>query len=433
MLRFLIISLQLILILSITIFLISNSFNISFDIGDLSYSFSSNLLVIALVIFTLLVVLINFIYFKTKFIFQKYSYIKKFERTQKGYDFFVESMIALFNKDNKTAINSARKMRGILKKNKSLNLLLQSEILKIEKKSDELNDVYDLMIKNNKTKTLGYRGLMEQSLKQQDYHHAFIYGEKLFLLNPKIEKLYQTLLNVVAKTKNWNQLINITDKAYSNKIIKKVEANENKSIALFEIAKIKMKSDRNEAINLIEKAISLKGNFSPYIKLYAQLLFESNNSTKAEKVLMKYWNQSPSDLLRSSITDVLKENKINEIEFIHRLISKNQNNEESKKLLIDFAIYFNNWGMARDNIRGLIGSNPSREVCLFMSEIELGEFNDIQKSEGWKLRANNAGSDYYWVCKFTNNPQKNWSALSDSCHFNSLEWTQPKMLSVLQV
>jgi len=431
MFRFLIMSLQLIVLLSITIFLVSNSFNISFDIGDLSYSFSSNLLVIALVIFTLLVVLINFIYFKTKFIFQKYSYIKKFERTQKGYDFFVESMIALFNKDNKTAINSARKMRGILKKDKSLNLLLQSEILKIEKKSDELNDVYDLMIKNNKTKTLGYRGLMEQSLKQQDYHHAFIYGEKLFLLNPKIEKLYQTLLNVVAKTKNWNQLINITDKAYSNKIIKKVEANENKSIALFEIAKIKMKSDRNEAINLIEKAISLKGNFSPYIKLYAQLLFESNNNTKAQKILMKYWNQSPSNLLRSSITDVLKENKINEIEFIHRLISKNQNNEESKKLLVDFAIYFNNWGLARDNIKGLIGSNPSREICLFMSEIELGEFNDIQKSEGWKLRGNNAGSDYYWVCKFTNNPQKNWSALSDSGHFNSLEWIQPKMLSLL--
>ena len=65
-----------------------------------------------------------------------------------------------------------------------------------------------------------------------------------------------------------------------------------------------------------------------------------------------------------------------------------------------------------------------------MSEIELGEFNDIQKSEGWKIRANNAGSNYYWVCKFTNNPQKNWSALSDSGHFNSLEWIQPKMLSV---
>ena len=431
MLRFLIISFQLILLLSITFFLVSNSFNISFDIGDLSYNFSSNLLVIALVVLILLIVLINFIYFKTKFVFQKYSYIKRFDRTQKGYDFFVESMIALLNKDNKTAINSARKMKGILKNDTSLNLLLQSEILKIEKKTDDLNNIYDQMLRNNKTKTLGYRGLMEQSLKQQDYHHAFIYGEKLFSLNPKIEKLYQTLLNVIAKTKNWNQLINITDKAYSNRIIKKEEANENKSIALFEIAKIKMKSDDKEAINLIEKAISLKGNFSPYIKLYTQLLFASNNDAKILKILKKYWSQSPSSLLRFSITEVLKENKINEIEFINRLISKNQNNEESKKLLIDFAIYFNNWSLARDNIKGLIGSNPSREICLFMSEIELGEFNDIQKSEGWKLRANNAGSDYYWVCKYTNNLQKNWAALSDSGHFNSLEWIQPKMLSVL--
>ena len=61
MLRFLIISLQLILLLSITIFLVSNSFNVSFDIDDLSYNFSSNLLVISLVIFTLLVVY-SFVY-----------------------------------------------------------------------------------------------------------------------------------------------------------------------------------------------------------------------------------------------------------------------------------------------------------------------------------------------------------------------------------
>jgi HemY protein len=322
-------------------------------------------------------------------------------------------------------------MKGILKQDTSLNLLLQSEILKIEKKPEELNDIYDLMIKNNKTKTLGYRGLMEQSLKQQDYHHAFIYGEKLFLLNPKIEKLYQTLLNIIGKTKNWNQLINLTDKAYSNRIIQKEEAKENKSIAFFEIAKIKMKSDSNEAIKLIERAISFKGNFSPYIKLYIQLLFFTNNNTKALKVLKKYWAQSPDSLLRSTISDVLKENKINEIEFIQQIVSKNQNNQESKKLLIDFAIYFNKWAIARDNIKGLIGSNPSKEICLFMSDIELGEFNDIQKSESWKLRANNAGSDYYWVCKHTNNPQKNWSALSDSGYFNSLEWIQPKMLSVL--
>jgi len=431
LLKFILISIQLILLLSITFFLVSNSFNISFDIGDLSYSFSSNLLVISLVVLISIIILLNFIYFKTKFAFQKYSYVKKLTKTQKGYDFFVEAMIALLNKDNKSATTSARKMKGLLKQETSLNLLLQSEILKIEKKSDQLNDVYDLMIKNNKTKTLGYRGLMEQSLKQQDYHHAFIYGEKLFLLNPKIEKLYDTLVNIIAKTRNWNQLTAMTDKAYANKIIKKEQAYENKSIALYEIAKIKMKSDVKESINLIERAISLKKNFPPYIKLYLQILFSINNINKIQKVLKKYWNEFPSAPLRSSITEVLKENNINEISFIKNFTAKNINNEESKKLLIDFAIYLSEWSVARENIKELIGPNPSREICLFMSEIELGEFNDIQKSEGWKLRANNAELDNYWVCKITNNPQKDWSTLSESGHFNSLEWRQPKMLSVI--
>jgi len=429
--KFILILIQLIVLLSITFFLISNSFNVSFDIEDLSYSFSSNFLVVFLISIIAIIIFLNFIYFKTKFTFQKYSYVKKFSKAQKGYDFFVEAMIALLNKDNKSASISARKMKGLLKEETSLNLLLKSEILKIEKKSDQLNEVYDMMIKNNKTKTLGFRGLMEQSLKQQDYHHAFIYGEKLFTLNPKIEKLYDTLINIIAKTRNWNQLTVFTDKAYANKIIKKEEAYENKSIAFYEIAKVKMKSDAKEAINLIEKAITMKKNFPPYIKLYLEILFSIKNISKIQRVLKKYWNDLPSAALRLSVTEVLKENKISEIVFIKNFIAKNQNNEESKKLLIDFAIYFNEWSIARDNIKGLIGSNPSREICLFMSEIELGEFNDIQKSDGWKLRANNADIDNYWVCKITNNLQKDWSPLSDSGYFNSLEWRQPKMLNVL--
>ena len=430
--RFIIISVQLIFLLILSFFLISNSFNISFDIGDLSYNFSSNLLVISLIFLILIIVLLNFIYFKTKFIFQKYSYTKKFSKTQRGYDFFVEAMIALSNKDNKTAAISAKKMQGLLEKDTGLNLLLRSEILKIEKNSDQLTEVYDLMLKNNATKTLGYRGLMEQSLKQQDYHHAFIYGEKLFILNPKIEKLYDTLINIIAKTRNWNQLTIVTDKAYKNKIINRRELIQNKSIAIYEIAKIKMKSDSKEAINLIEKAINMREGFAPYIKLYVEILFSVNNTSKAQKVLKKNWNNFLSPALRSSITKVLKNSKINEIDFIKKIIDKNINNDESKKILIDFSIYFNEWSIARENIKGLIGTNPTKEICLFMSDIELGEFNDIQKSEGWKLRANNADIDNYWVCGITNNPQNEWSSLSEGGHFNSLEWRQPKMLSIIK-
>ena len=43
-------------------------------------------------------------------------------------------------------------------------------------KYDQLNQVYEDMSKNLNTENLAYRGLMQQYLKAQDYHHAFIYG-----------------------------------------------------------------------------------------------------------------------------------------------------------------------------------------------------------------------------------------------------------------
>ena len=57
------------------------------------------------------------------------------------------------------------------------------------------------MIKNPDMNLLGLRGLMEQNLRAQDYHHAFVYGEKLFHLNPRIDKLYETLVNIIKERK----------------------------------------------------------------------------------------------------------------------------------------------------------------------------------------------------------------------------------------
>ena len=105
-------------------------------------------------------------------------------------------------------------------------------------------------------------------------------------------------------------------------------------------------------------------------------------------------------------------------------------NIESKKMLIFFAIKSQNWKVARENILGLIGSNPSREICLFMADIELGENNDKQKSDSWIMRSENALSEYIWICNITNKSQEEWSSLSDSGYFNSLVLSNPKMIDV---
>ena len=428
MYRFSIFVLQfLILIIALT-FIFTNPFIISLDIGNLKYSFSSNLLSVVFISFIFLLYLVFYLFFRSRLSLGKYFLKNKYNKIEKGYLHFVDAMIAVANKDNKTALKSHKKMVSYLKDDQSLSLLLKAEVLKIEKKFPELNNIYEDMIKSKKTETLGYRGLMEQNLRNQDYHHAFLYGEKLFSINPNIEKLYDTLIFIAAKTKNWNQIVLLSDKAFSNKIISKNDLNENKSVGFYEIAKIKYDSDIKDSLKNILKALDLKKNFPPYVKLHLEIIAGLNDKRNLKKLIKKYWSLNPSSLLRSIIIKILNDNDLTEIKFINEIINNNASEEESKKLLIYFAIKNSNWDVARKNISGMIGVNPSKEICYFMSDIELGENNDKQKSDAWIMRAENASIEDTWICRISNQTQDEWSALSNSGNYNSLVWTTHKML-----
>ena len=417
----------LILIIALT-FIFTNPFIISLDIGNLKYSFSSNLFSVVFISFIFLLYLVFYLFFRSRLSLGKYFLKNKYNKIEKGYLHFVDAMIAVANKDNKTALKSHKKMVSYLKDDPSLSLLLKSEVLKIEKKFPELNNIYEDMIKSKKTETLGYRGLMEQNLRNQDYHHAFLYGEKLFSINPNIEKLYDTLIFIAAKTKNWNQIVLLSDKAFSNKIISKNDLNENKSVGFYEIAKIKYDSDIKDSLKNILKALDLKKNFPPYVKLHLEIIAGLNDKRNLKKLIKKYWSLNPSSLLRSIIIKILNDNDLTDIKFINEIINNNASEEESKKLLIYFAIKNSNWDVARKNISGMIGVNPSKEICYFMSDIELGENNDKQKSDAWIMRAENASIEDTWICRISNQTQDEWSALSNSGNYNSLVWTTHKML-----
>ncbi len=428
MYRFSIFVLQFLLLIIALTFIFTNPFIVSLDIGNLKYSFSSNLFTVVFTSLIFLLYLMFYLFFRSRLSLGKYFLKNKYNKIEKGYLHFVDAMIAVANKDNKTALKSHKKMVSYLKDDPSLSLLLKSEVLKIEKKFPELNNVYEDMIKSKKTETLGYRGLMEQNLRNQDYHHAFLYGEKLFSINPNIEKLYDTLIFIAAKTKNWNQIILLSDKAFSNKIISKNDLKENKSVGFYEIAKIKYDSDIKDSLKNILQAIELKKNFTPYVKLHLEIIAGLNDKKNLKKLIKKYWSLNPSYLLRTIIIKILNDNDLTDIKFINEIIKNNASEEESKKLLIYFAIKNLKWDIARENIIGMIGSSPSKDICYFMSDIELGENNDKQKSDAWIMRAENAKLENSWICRITNQSQEEWSSLSDSGNYNSLVWSSPMMI-----
>ena len=362
---------------------------------------------------------------------QKYKFYKERSIYKKGHESFAQGMIALANKDFKKAIFEAKNSNKYLR-DKTLGLLLTSETLKIEKKFDQLKDVYEEMLTNPDMNTLGLRGLMEQNLLAQDYHHALVYGEKLFHLNPRIDKLYETLVNIIGKTNNWQKLIYLSDQSFKYKIIDKKTHAENQSIAFFEIAKIKHKSFEKESIELMEKALKLKENFSPFVNFYIQLLINNNNLEKAKKVLKKAWVAFPHPDLKHQIKVLAKALKTSYSELAEYLTSSNRDNYETKILLSESNIDEQNWDKARHQLRSLLEHQPLKEVCLLMAKIEEGKSGDPQKINAWISRSNLGKLGKVWVCQISGTSQAQWTSLSLGGFFNTLEWRYEKNVSELR-
>ena len=433
MFRILSITVQISIILILVLAVFNNSFIISFEIKDFIYSVSSTYIFIPLLIFFVLIFLLQTFYFKTKFSFSKFIAIKKIQNKEKGYNAFVSGMIALANKDYKRAILESKKISNHLDDNPSLALLLKSEIFKVEKKYDELSVVYEDMSKNKHTENLGYRGMMEQYLRAQDYHHAFIYGERLFNNNPFIEKIYDTLVSIIAKTNNWQQLLIISDRAFSKKIIDKKVYEENKSIGFFEIAKIKQLSEIEESLKYMQKALKFRKNFPPYIKLYINLLIQNKNYNLAKKSIKKAWNELPHVEYKESILSLAAHLEIEMSELVKYIAGTSYKNEESIILMVEALIESKKWDDARNQIKDLLDVRPKKEVCLLMAKIEEGDSGDVQKINAWTQRAKDGAANNIWICTISKKSQQTWSSVSEAGYFNSLEWRQPIMLDSLEI
>ena len=433
MFRILSITVQTSIILILVLVVFNNSFIISFEIKDFIYSVSSTYIFIPLLIFFVLIFLLQTFYFKTKFSFSKFIAIKKLQNKEKEYNAFVSGMIALANKDYKRAILESKKISNHLDDNPSLVLLLKSEIFKVEKKYDELSVVYENMSKNKHTENLGYRGMMEQYLRAQDYHHAFIYGERLFNNNPFIEKIYDTLVSIIAKTNNWQQLLIISDRAFSKKIIDKKVYEENKSIGFFEIAKIKQLSEIEESLKYMQKALKFRKNFPPYIKLYINLLIQNKNYNLAKKTIKKAWNELPHAEYKESMLSLAAHLEIEMSELVKYIAGASYKNEESIILMVETFVESKKWDDARNQIKDLLDVRPKKEVCLLMAKIEEGDSGDVQKINAWTQRAKDGAANNIWICTISKKSQQTWSSVSEAGYFNSLEWRQPIMLDSLEI
>ncbi len=343
----------------------------------------------------------------------------------KGITSIVKAIAAMSNNDDKELIVQANRIDNYLKDN-PISLILKAESAKKAKKNDIAEKYYNQMLQLSDTKIIGFRGLLEQNLKKQDFHHALIYAEEIYKINYKLEWIFETIIQIIVKTQNWQKLIEINKDAYYKKIISKKEFQETNSSANYEIAIIKESFSSQEAINLLSIANNDRPNYPPIVKKFSSLLINNNEFTKAKKLILKCWANFPHQMLFDEYVNISRNENTNIINNVSKLIKNNPNEYDSIIAMAKAHILEKNWERAKNLMKPLLSSKPSKTVCEVMHDIELGMSGNAQKANSWKNRILMGDYEKTWVCKYTGYIQDNWSPVSEGGFLNSLEWTWPK-------
>lgn len=181
----------------------------------------------------------------------------------------------------------------------------------------------------------------------------------------------------------------------------------------------------------MEQALKLREDFAPFVLYYMNLLIDNNQLAKAKKYIAKTWSKNPNLYFKSAILDLAKKMNISLLKLVETITQSNQNIFESKILLAEAFIESKNWEKARNTLNSLLEHKPIQKVCLLMSEIEKGESNDPQKINAWVTRSNFGELDNIWICRISGISQNQWTSISKSGYFNSLEWKKPDRSSGL--
>jgi len=422
--RIIVLFINIVLVLTIVFWLIS--FNHRIDMYWNGVVVSSNTVFIFIIIFTIIII---FLILQRIYLFFR-NYPKKIKgnmevaRYKNAFSAIVRAITAIASNDNRELITQSKRIDNYVKDN-PIGLILRSEVAKKEKNFKMAEDSYNKMLLNSDTKILGLKGLLEQNLKLQDYHHAMIYAEQIYRINPKLEWIYDTMIQIIIKTKNWYKMIDINNDAQNKKIISKDQKNKSNSIAMYEIGLIKESASFRESIKLISDAHIARSNFPPFVKKLLHLLIEDNQISKAKKILFKAWSDNPHPSFFEETIKISKNENIKPIDLINKLTKNNTDHYDSIIFKVKANIIENNWEEAKKIIKPILSNRPTKTVCKLMADIEHGITGNMQRANSWINRSTLGDPEKIWVCKITGIKQEEWASVNQGGIFDSLEWTWP--------
>ncbi|MCP1168197.1 tetratricopeptide repeat protein, partial [Limimaricola sp. ASW11-118] len=298
-------------------------------------------------------------------------------RERKGYKALGDGMIALAAGEGETAMAKGRRAERYLRRPDITSILLaQGAELTGDRKTAE--GAYRDLVKIDRTRFVGIRGLMRHRLAEGDTDTAMKLAQKAFEIKPRHVETQDTLLRLQAEAHDWSGARATLDaKRRSGSLPRNVVKRRDAVLALSEARDI---FDETASIEAREKAIEanrLSPGLIPAAVMAARSYLAVNNTRYATRVIRKAWEMEPHPDLAQVFAEIAPEEepKARLARFLP-LLKARPDHAETRMLEAELLIAAEQFNEARRALGDLVETDPTARVLTLMAAIERGRGAD---------------------------------------------------------
>lgn len=348
-------------------------------------------------------------------------------RERKGFDALGESLTALASGESKQALAKAARAEKLLRR-PDLTTLLTAQAAEQTGDKAQAEAAYKRLLKDERTRFVGVRGLMKQQLDAGNADTALKLAEKAFALKPKHEDTQNRLLELQAGSNDWSGARRtLAAKLKHGSLPRDVHRRRDAVLALGEAHETLNKDKPVEAREAAIEANRQSPDLIPAAVMAADGFVAQRKPKNATRILRKAWGAQPHPDIAAAFARINPDESPEErIKRFAALTNQHRDHPETRMLEAELRISAEDFTAARDALGDLVEKVPTARALAIMAAVERGLGADDAVVKGWLARALTAPRGPQWVCDNCHKSHAGWEPICDACGgLDTLAWRAP--------
>lgn len=305
--------------------------------------------------------------------------------------------------------------------------LLQAQSAQLAGDHRTAREIFRSLAGHSDSAVLGYRGLISDAKRAQDWAEVEQLIEKLRSTKADAPWLHLIEFELLARRHEWDNALSALNKAAQAHLIDPQRAKQMRAALLVASAQTAAKVRQSDkALALAEQAVKLAPDWTPAILALAQQQLHAGQRRAAQRTIERNWNHLPQTELATLYRETFS-NALEAYKQMEKLCRDNIDAPQSRLALAETALAADIWGETRRHLIALVSrGQATQNVYRMLARLERRESGDEQAALQWMTKAADAAANPVWLCTSCGGSQENWLAVCTHCgSFDSLQWQSP--------